>query len=107
MRVLRKATMLGVTLGFVLCAFCWWMEYRARVAPDGSDAPMAAALLFDVVPRPLSYLTGGVLYDLGLGSSVIANSLQVLLNSLLLLWLGALLWILASKLWRRQATPAE
>jgi hypothetical protein len=68
---------------------------------------MAAARLFDVVARPLSYLTGGLLYDIGFGSSVIANSLQVLVNWLLLSWLGALLWILASTFLRRQAATAK
>lgn len=104
MRVLRKASILGVTVGAIVCTYCWWMEYRARTAPDGSDAPMAAALMFDVAARPLSYLTGDVLYDAGLGSSVIANSVQVLVNWLLLSLVGAGIWILASRLMRRRVT---
>lgn len=102
MRIVRKAMVVGLVAGLIACVYCWTMEYRARTAPAGSDATMAAALTFDLAARPLSYLTGGLIYQAGVSSSLIVNSLQVLTNWVLLALLSSLAWIAIGQL--RKAT---
>lgn len=104
MRIVRRAMVVGLVAGLIACMYCWTMEYRAWTAPAGSDATMAAALTFDVAARPLSYLTGGLIYEAGLGSSLIANSLQVLTNWVLLALLSSLAWIV---IWRLRKSTAR
>lgn len=102
MRIVRRAMVVGLVAGLIACMYCWTMEYRAWTAPAGSDATMAAALIFDVAARPLSYLTGGLVYEAGASSSLIVNSLQVLINWVLLALLMSLAWIAIKRL--RQST---
>jgi hypothetical protein len=88
----RKVMLAGLALGLTACAYCLTLEYRARTAPAGSDATMAAALAFDLAARPLSFVTRDITLKAGAGASVIADSAQVLGNWVLLGLLAALCW---------------